>query len=221
MRFSRVAFNRHLENIGQKVVWRASYACPCVNPTSGAADPRCPLCVGIGRIWEKGVETVVGVASQKTHERWVKFGRSEVGDMVLSIPESSPMWDGAGQFDRVVSMNGLDGFSEVLTRGATTEKLRVPVNSISRVFWRDRNDPKQIVEGGIPKVDENGRLTWTEKEPPPGTQYSITGDRFSEYFMLDQFPSDRNQHSGVRLPKNVVLRKWHLYGRAARTATSS
>lgn len=217
MRFNKDAFNRHLTNIGQRVMWRASYACPCINRNSGASDPRCPLCTGIGRIWDKGVETVIGVASQKTQERWAKLGMFEVGDMVLVIPECSVMWDRAGQFDRVTSLNGLDGFSEVLTRGAPNDRLRYQVNSITRVFWRNPKDPRVIVEGGIPTVDEHGGLTWTANEPPPGVSYSITGDRFSEYFMIDGFPSDRNQHSGMRLPKNVVLRKWDLFGRGART----
>lgn len=217
MRFSREKFNRHINNIGQQVVWRPSFACPCVNPTSFAPDPKCPVCTGLGRVWEAGIETVVGIANQKTQERWARLGMYEAGDMVLVIPENSPMWDGGGQFDRVLTMNGLDGFSEVLTRGAPTEKLRVPVNSISRVFWRNPKNPAQLVEGGIPNVDERGRLSWTEKEPPAGVSYSITGDRFSEYFMFDGYPSDRNQHSGVRLPKNVVLRKWSLFGRGART----
>lgn len=217
MRFNKDAFNRLLTGIGQRVAWRASYACPCLNRNSGASDPRCPLCTGIGRIWEKSVETVVGVASQKTQERWAKFGMFEVGDIVLVIPECSEMWDRAGQFDRVTSLNGLDGFSEVLTRGAPNDRLRYQVNSITRVFWRNPQDPRVIVEGGIPTVDEHGRLTWSSNEPPTGVSYSITGDRFSEYFMVDGFPSDRNQHRGMRLPKNVVLRKWDLFGRGART----
>ncbi|MGL4458168.1 MAG: hypothetical protein ACRCUB_07190 [Plesiomonas shigelloides] len=216
MRFSRVAFNRHLANVGQQILWHASYACPCINKNSGASDPRCPLCTGVGRVWDKGVKTVVGIASQKTQERWAKLGMYEVGDMVLSIPENSPMWDRGGQFDRVVTLNGLDGFSEVLTRGAPTEKLRFKVSSISRVFWRNPKDPREMVEGGIPTVDENGLLSWKSGEPPAGVTYSISGDRFSEYFMIDGFPSDRNQHSGMRLPKNVVLRKWDLFGRNSR-----
>lgn len=220
MRFSRVAFNRHLENVGQKVLWMASYACPCTNPHSGAADPKCPLCVGKGRLWDKGKETIVGVASQKTQERWAKLGMYEVGDMVLSIPESSPMWDRGGQFDRVVTLNGLDGFSEILIRGAPTERLRVPVNSITRVFWR-HPQTKMIVEGGIPTVNESGLLAWASNAPPAGVTYSISGDRYSEYFMIDGYPSDRNQHSGMRLPKNVVLRKWDLFGRDARTPVTS
>lgn len=218
MRFSKEAFNRHLTNIGQQVDWLASYSCPCTNPTSGAPEPKCPLCVGRGRIWDKPVPTVIGVASQDTQIKWAKLGLFEVGDMVVSIPENSPMWDRAGQFDRVITKNGTDGFSVVLTRGAPTEKLMLPIVQITRCFWRHPQNPAQIVEGGIPVVGADGRLSWTSGEPPAGTRYSLAGERYSEYFMVDQYPSDRNQHSGMRLPKRVVLRKWDLFGRSARTA---
>lgn len=221
MRFSRVAFNRHIANMGQKVLWSGSYACPCTNPASGAPDPKCPLCVGRGRVWDKAVQTVVGIASQKTQIRWASLGMYEVGDMVCVIPEDSPMWDRGGQFDRVMTMNGTDGFSEVLTRGAPTEKVRVPVVRISRCFWRHPQNPAQMVEGGIPTIDESGKPHWTANEPPPGTRYSLTGERYSEYFMIDGYPNDRNQHSGMRLPKNVVLRKWDLFGRVSRTPATS
>lgn len=221
MKFNGAAFTRFLNNIGQDVLWSASYSCPCTNPHSGAPDPRCPLCVGKGVVWDKPIKTVVGIASQKTQERWAKMGFYETGDMVLSIPENSPIWARGGQFDRVVALNSLDGFSEVLVRGSPTEKMRIPVHSISRVFWR-HPVTAAIVEGGIPTIGEDGVPVFASGEPPAGMTYSITGDRYSEYFMLDQFPVDRNQHRGtVKLPKNVVLRKWSLYGHNARTATSS
>lgn len=220
MRFSREAFNRHLANMGQKVLWRASYSCPCTNPTSGSPDPRCPLCVGRGRIWETPVNTVVGVASQKTQMAWARLGMYETGDMVLVVPENSPLWDGVGQFDRVTALDGKERFSSVLTRGAPTEKLHIPAIKITRCFWRSRENPATIVEGGIPVFDADGKPTWTEKEPPNSTPYSVTGERYKEYFIIDGLPSTRNQHGGMRLPKNVVLRKWDLFGRAARTPTS-
>lgn len=220
MRFNQQAFNRHIKNIGQEVSWRASYACPCVNRNSGASDPRCPLCTGLGRVWDQAVKMVVGIASQKTQERWAKLGMFEVGDMVLVIPENCPMWDRGGQFDRVTTLNGLDGFSEVLTRGAPNERLRFQVNKINRVFWRQPSDPTVMVEGDLPTVDAGGLLAWGDNAPPPGVTYSISGDRFSEYYMVDGYPNDRNQHSGMRLPKNIVLRKWDLFGRGARTAVN-
>src|SRR5574344_1187428 len=100
MRFNPAAFDRHLNNIGQKVQWRRSYACACVNPASGAPDPKHALCAGKGRIWDKPVDTVAGIARQETLAEWMKAGLWESGDMVLSIPQASPLWD-AGQFDRV------------------------------------------------------------------------------------------------------------------------
>ena len=168
-------------------------------------------------MWDESFETVVGVASQNTQVKWAKMGMWETGDMVVSIPEESPAWDIGGQFDRVITLNGLDGFSDVFTHGATTERLRLPINQVERVFWFAA-DKVTIVDGGIPVFDANGRMSWPDGgEPPIGTQYTITGDIFSEYYMLDAFPSDRNEHQGMRLPKRIVLRKFDLFGRVSRT----
>ncbi|MOA60540.1 hypothetical protein D3C78_1854430 [compost metagenome] len=59
----------------------------------------------------------------------------------------------------------------------------------------------------------DGRLAWAAGEPPPGTTYSLTGWKFSEYFVFGDYPANRNMHSGMKLPKRVVLRRWDLMGR--------
>ncbi|EAB4417299.1 hypothetical protein D7B12_17875 [Salmonella enterica] len=222
MKFSSKAFNAHIENIGQNVLWMRAWACPCQNPTNGSPKPNCPLCVGRGRVWDKPVETTVGIASQSTQIKWAKMGLWEHGDMVVVVPESSHVWDNGGQFDRFITQEGLDGFSEIFVRGAPTEKLRIPIHRIMRCFWIDPANPKGIVEGALPLIGEDGRPSWPDGgEPPPGIQYSLTGDRYSEYFMLDSYPDDRSEHKGMRLPKRVVLRKWDLFNRTSRTSTYS
>ncbi len=214
MRFNASRFDRHLQNIGQQVVWRRAYACSCVNPASGNPDPKHALCGGKGRIWAAGMQTVVGIARQETVAEWVQSGLYESGDMVLSIPQSSPMWDGSGQFDRVVMLNSDDVFSMPLLRGGPTERLLFQPVRVDRVFWTLPADRNTIVEGGIPVVDASGNLSWPNGGAPPlGATYSITGLKQTEYFIFGKFPSDRNEHSGMRLPKRVVARKWDLFGR--------
>ncbi|HHA3594123.1 TPA: hypothetical protein ACODIZ_003650 [Salmonella enterica subsp. enterica serovar Newport] len=220
MKFSRQAFNTHIANMGQDVLWMRSWICPCQDKNTGSPKPSCPICVGRGHVWDQPVPMVLGIASQKTQIRWEKLGQWESGDMVVVVPEDCPAWDNAGQYDRIITQHGLDGFSEVLTRGAPTERIRMPVHSVQRCFWIDPNDSTRIVEGVIPEMDANGRPHWPNGgEPAPGTQYSLTGDRYSEYYLLDSYPDDRNEHRGMRLPKRMVMRKWDLFGRAARTST--
>lgn len=213
MRFNPGAFDRFLTGIGQQVEWRRSYACACVIPTSGAPDPKHALCSGKGRLWDPPVPTVTGVASQSVTAEWMQSGQYETGDMVLSIPQVSPLWN-AGQFDRVLMLNSTDVFSMPLTRGAPNERLLLKVQSIDRCFWLHPTT-RLVVEGGIPVVDADGNLSWPGGvgEPPPGMLYSLTGQKFDEYFIFGQYPSDRNQHSGMRLPRKLVARKWDLFGR--------
>lgn len=214
MRFNPRAFDRFIANIGQEVLWRRAYACACLNPHSGAPDPKHQLCLGKGRLWDEPVETVIGIASQDVSSELIAAGLWESGDMVMTIPQESPVWEFGGQFDRVVLRNSTDMFSQPMTRGSPSERLIFPVAAVSRVFWL-HPQTRNLVEGAVPTIGSDGRPTWPGGvgEPPPGTTYSISGEKFSEYYIYGQYPSDRNEHSGMRLPKRVTLRKFDLFGR--------
>lgn len=209
MRLSPERFNAWLGNIGQQFLWRKSFACPCVNPQSGAADPAHALCGGLGRIWNAPLPGIAGVANQKTQREWAQFGVWESGDMVISVPSNSVLY-AMGQFDRATMLNSTDPFSLVLTRGQN-DVLRFPVVAIERVFWL--NGGGTMVEGGIPTVDGSGALTWVAGEPPAAQQYTIHGTRFTEYYCYGPFPSDRGEHAGAALPKRAVLRRFDLFMR--------
>lgn len=212
MRLNPAAFDRHLQHMGQRLLWRRSYACACVNPDSGAPDPKHPLCSGKGRLWDAAIETVAGVPSQSTAAKWGVPGMWEDGDLALSIPQSSPMWN-AGLFDRVLMLNSQDVFSQPMKRGSPTERLLFSVASLQRVFWLDPTT-RLAVEGSLPVVDVNGNLSWPNGgAPPAGMVYSLTGQKYDEYFLFQNFPNDRNEHSGAKLPKKAQLRKWDLFGR--------
>lgn len=199
-------------NIGQSFTWRKAYRCPCVNPNSGAAKPGCPICHGKAWTWVAAVPGPAGMSGQQTQLRWAQMGMWQDGDAVVTIPESSPLYE-MGQFDRVIMLNSTDYFSLPLVHGVPNEVLREPIEKITRVFWLDPTGTT-IIEGGIPTVNADGTLTWATSAPPAGVTYSITGTRYSEYYCWGPYPSDRNEHFGARLPKRVVLRRFDLFGRA-------
>lgn len=213
MRFNAAAFDAFLGDggIGQDVEWRRSYACPCVSPTTGQPDPKHQLCAGKGRLWDAPLSTVAGVASQKVLAQWMQMGQWESGDMVMSVPQNSPMWS-AGQYDRMTMVNTSETFSLPLTRGAPSERLQFTPVSIERSFWL-HPVTRNVVEGGVPTISDAGALVWGSGEPPPGTVYSLTGTRRNEFYIFGAFPDNRNQHQGMRLPKRLVARKWDLFGR--------
>lgn len=207
-------FDRHLEKLGQKLGWRRSYACACVNPDSGAPDPKHQLCNGKGRLWDAKVDTVAGVARQAIDMENGTPGMFETGDMLMSIPESSVMYDNIGQYDRILMMNSTTVFSQPLKRGAPSERLLFSVAKFSRVFTLDSVN-RLPVDFPLPVVDALGNLSWPNNDgPPAGTVYSITGSKYDEYFCFQNTPSDRGEHSGARLPKRVSLRAFDLFGRS-------
>lgn len=215
MKLNPNKFNRHLNKIGQQVRWYQSFSCNCVNPATGSPDPKHRLCGGKGRIWKPAVDTVIGIAHQGVDADWKAPGLIEAGDMVASVPESSPMWS-AGQFDRVVLINSTDVFSQPFVRGGPAERIIFAVKQFTRVFWTLKTAPDQIIEGDLPTIDAVGNLVWAtgSNAPPAGVAYSLTGEKYDEYFIFGQFPSDRNEHSGARLPKKIILRKWDLMNRS-------
>lgn len=211
MRLNPAAFNRHIKHMGQSVEWRKAFACPCKNPSSGAADKKCRHCGGKGWLWDPSAPGVVGVTGSKVQREWAQFGNYEAGDSVVTIAENSPLYE-MGQADRVTMLNATEQFSITLIHGAPDERLIGKIEAITRVFWLDAD--QNLVAGGIPVVADNGALSWSGGEPPAGKQYGVSGRRYQEFFCWGQFPSNRNEHQGARLPKRVVLRKFDLWGRS-------
>lgn len=216
MQFSPDAFNRFLGpngNIGQEYAWFQSFACPCVDPHSGAGKQNCPLCFGKGRQYSKPINGVAGIAGQRAQREWAQFGVYESGDLVVTIPSASPVY-GMGAFDRVTALNATEVFSLVLISGeASLEKIYTPVQSISRVFWLT-TDGTAVVEGGIPAVNVDGTLSWPNGgQPPEGAQYTVTGVKLLDYYCWGMFPSNRNFQQGLQLPRKVVLRNYDLFSR--------
>lgn len=212
MKLNPIKFNGHLKHMGQQLLWRRSYACACVNPDSGAPDPKHALCNGKGRFWDDGIETVAGIAHQDANADWQAAGMWMAGDMLMSVPENSPMWS-IGQFDRVLMLNATDVFSQPLKRGAINERLLFTAASFRRVFWLDPVT-RLPVDGALPVVDAAGHLSWPNGGAPQvGQVYSLTGTKYDEYYCFSAMPSDRGEHSGARLPKKVPLRLFDLFGR--------
>jgi len=161
-------------------------------------------------MWAAAANGVAGIAGQETQVAWAQFGTADAGDVVLSIPADSALYQ-IGHFDRVVMLNSSQPFSLVLTRGMG-DVLRYETAQIDRVYWL--NDAgTDAVEGGIPAVSNSGVMTWTTGEPAASKQYNITGRQRPEYFTYTDFPRDRAHHSGATLPRRVVLRRFDLYGR--------
>lgn len=212
VRLSPQAFNAHLAVMGQQFKWTRAYACPCINPTSGAANAQCQVCFGRGRYWPgPPVDAIAGVASMKVQQAWAQFGLYQQGDTVLSIPENSALYN-AGQFDRILAINTETQFSVNLLAG-TNDRLRMPVLSINRVFWLNP-ELTATIDGVLPTIDALGNLTWpTGGGPPLGTTYSVSGKSRDEFFVFMDDPSNRMEHMGARLPKRLVARRFDLFGR--------
>lgn len=204
-------FNAFLVSIGQSVRWRPSRACPCRNPSSGAARADCPVCSGLGVVWDTGVASIAAMTGVKAQRAWADFGRWESGDTVLTLPSDQPIY-AMGEGDRVTLLHSSEPFSIVVPWGG---RVTGEVESIATCTSVDFNPEAEVadVSWPIPTVGANGTLSWASGAPPVGTQVAVTGRRRPEYFCLQDFPQDRAHHQGRALPRRVVLRRFDVWGR--------
>lgn len=169
---------------------------------------------------------------------WANFGLWESGDVVLTIPSDSPLYE-AGEHDRLVMTDSSEPFSTLATDRtprpvitgdqlaptvddtdrlgdgwqAVTVKIGFAPSSISRIIWKEPGT-EALVEGAIPTVTGGDSLTWSRPTgcPPVGVQFSITGRRHQEYYLFRDLPQDRAHHGGAALPRRVAARRFDLFG---------
>ena len=212
MRLSPAAFNAFLSGpVGTSLAWRKRSACPCITPSSGSADPLCPLCRGKRHLWATEVVGAAGVTNQTPQKLQAQFGTWESGDCVLSLPEASPLY-AAGPFDRFRALNATTPFSEVLSPDGVNQ-LVGSIVAITRVFWRSV-DHQSLVEGAVPVVAADGSLSWADPDgaPPADTSYTVEGTRFVEWFAFTNRPASRTV--GVTgLPLKLGARRLDLLTR--------
>lgn len=210
MLLNPAAFNQLLNTLGEDFMWRRAHACACLDRASGAPKARCPACGGKGRLWEPPVKAHAGVASSSNQQQWAKMGLWQQGDLVLSIPEDSPMYEVA-QFDRAECLTSFDDFSLPLIHGDATERVVGRVESVRRCFTLVGAD---MVDLSLPVIDADGRVTFPSGGGPALDQsYTITGTRRTEYYCFGAFSNDRFKQHGARLPRKMVMRRFDLLGR--------
>jgi hypothetical protein len=211
VQLSPARFNAHLAGMGQDVAWRRAYACPCISPGSGAAKPTCPLCRGKGRQWDTELVVRIGVVNQNSKQAMAQFGVWEPGDVLFSIGSDSPAYV-IGQYDRMRLINSTSPFSIVRTRG-DSDYITGTLQSLTRVFWLNTAGDA-VIEGSLPTIQtDNMNWAWTSGGPPAGTQYTVTGTKFDEYYFFLDGSNDRNHHAGAALPRKAPGRRFDLFAR--------
>lgn len=211
MRFSEDKFNAMLGgDLARGFAWRKSYACPCgTNPRSGAAKSSCPLCGGKGRQWNDEVVGAAGAKAMSQQRAFAMFGEFEPGDTLLTVGSDSPLYS-ARQFDRIRALDATVPFSEALIQGQN-DRILGTVVAFERVFWL-AGDGTTILEGELPTQAADGSLSWATGGPPANTPYSVSGMKWTEWYVYKDLPVDRNVGASG-LPRRLPVRSFDLFRR--------
>lgn len=213
MRLSPARFNAMLGTMGQAALWRRASLCPCRDPYSGQPRPDCPHCEGRGIAWGGGVAATTGLAGMRVVRQFADFGRWMAGDVVLTVPSNSPLWD-ARENDRVLLSQSSEPYTAVMERDGD-ERVRGQVYALDSCWWL--NPSGAVVQGAIPAIAADGKLSWADpaQAPEPGTQFSLSGRRRPEYFIFTELPQDRAHFGGLPLPRRIQARKFDLFGKSS------
>lgn len=202
-----------LGDMGQGVWWKRARLCPCKNADSGAADPACPVCHGVGWSWGEPIIAHTGLASMQVARQWAHFGQYESGDVVLSVPSNSPLYD-AGESDQVVMTDSQHPYVATFTRGAPDERWPAFVFKVSEVFTVDGSVVTPRSHPSLADWRAGGVPAWgAGNVPAPGQQYSIRAFRRPIYFVFASLPQDRAHHGGLPLPRRIAARKFDLFSK--------
>jgi len=207
-------FNDQIAEMGQEVLWRRAFACPCRDPHSGAAVQGCPACAALGWFWDDGIVCLSGMASMRVAREFAAFGAWESGDVVLTLPSNSAIY-AAGEKDRIVMRDSSEPFTLLLTRG-TLDRMRFPLLQIDRIFYLTPPEPTPVTVPA-PPVGPDGTLLWDDVDPavapPAGSQYAVSGRKRPEFYLFTDLPQDRAHFGGAALPRRVQARRFDLFGR--------
>lgn len=157
-------------------------------------------------MWKPGLQVRAGVSGREAQKQWVRFGQSDVGDVVITIPSDSPLY-AIGPYDRVLFLNRTEPFSQNIVKGVN-ERINFVIISLDQVLYIDGDT---MVDAPLPAVREDGTLDWAGVELPDGVTFSVAGRRHTEYYCMKETPFDRPHHAGAALPRKVVLRRFDLY----------
>jgi hypothetical protein len=106
--------------LSASVRWQPGVPCPCVD-ARGAADRSCPLCFGLGIVYQGlSVPFRCGLVSQTAKVRMAMqqfMGPGMVGDSVLVVPYSAPCYQDIRDGDRIWDQRTEDRYRIILTPG--------------------------------------------------------------------------------------------------------
>ena len=203
--------NAMLQLIGQAVTWERASRCPCRSTRTGGPEVSCPVCRGVGWIWDTPVPCMLGVSGSTPSRKFAAFTEWEDGDVLVTIPSDSPAYD-MGERDRITLTDASHRMSEVLTRGVNDQlRYRKPlvIHSVWAIVSNERKDYHDLIDY---KVDGH-TVTWLTAGPAQNQQYAVLYNAQPEYFVYRELVGDRPM-GGRSMPRKVHVKLMELFNRA-------
>lgn len=206
--------NQNLNDKSQQATWETASPCPCKAKRTGGADAQCPVCFGVGVIWNNATICRIALQGMKSVKEFAMLGMWEKGDIMVSLPSDSAAYE-CGENDRFTLDDSRLRISQVLTRSATVDLLKyTSIMSIEQI-WAIASGARVDFTRGIDYALVGNVITWLAPAAVPlpvGTQYSVVYVAHPQYYVYRDLVTDR-PHGSQDLPRKVHLRLMELFSR--------
>ena len=202
--------NAFLQSIGMNATWARVSKCPCLAERTGGVDVSCPVCDGLGYLWQTPTAVVLGISSMNGTRQYAMFSEWQKGDLVCTIPSNSAAYD-AGEFDRIVLTQGQYLWDEVHKRGLNDRLKYTSIKEVIEV-WAIVGGVKTVLVAETDYHLNGATIEWLTSTVENGQQYAVKYKAAPEYFIFHNLVQDRPQE-GKPLPRRVQLRLMDLFDR--------
>ena len=197
--FSEDVHDQLITEQGYRVNWSKALRCPCQDVRTNQPDPTCALNCQLGWLYFDVAE-VRGVISQIQRTRqgqiFTEFDRGTAMITVLSTTQ-------LGWMDRLVMIESLSRFTELITKGAAggTDSLRYTGINIERITGLDGT----VYALTTDYLLTGGAIDWSPSgvEPTTGQFYAVSYDHHPVWIVDDLVHEIRNVRRKTRVPAEV------------------
>lgn len=213
-----------VSDMGQAVEWRKASTCPCIDRTTGGANPTDPVCGGKGYVWKAGENYTMLLVGYDASRMREQYGDMEHGDAVLTIPPfyfnkaKSPWqkitckaYDELGEFDSIIAAEGTERYDHVAVKGGNEVLPSQRPVALQSVYDVATGAVRSWKVGS--EVSLVGRtVTWAPTMGPAAdVQYTVTFTARPEFIVVRSLTMLRQHQGGRALPRKVHLRKANLF----------
>ena len=204
-----------IERRGKNVLWQRSMYCSCYKAETGQPDFGCPLCLGLGYIYDTATTVKMLMTGVKQDKSYSIVAAWELGTCRATFKASVTV----GFKDRIMFQGVMLTFTELLTRKQRTalgSKDLLKFGKVTNIIKVIQRDPtlktlityRESIDYRLVTDTSNSYIEWLAggNKPADNERYSILYEHLPEFIVWD-VPQVRTDSEYYQFAKFSILRR--------------